>query len=290
MTWHETGTSRPLALVDNWVPECFASLLASPALVGRHQRRCVDVCGSEAPTKRPWKTGGRIGLCLFPPVSVVDEHGSDERSTGRTSSWRESTELHPFWTYLATLLLLLFTLHSAKGCARPPRGVKEAALPDGFRPNEMGSWAAQPHRCTHARHAHDPSLGGREWWLGDGTRCADADALGLGPWVSLALPGLVGSVPQPAGLPCHLPDQMVGSMFLFVSGRYGGRGAHEGSRVGFAGSLSGPKLLSMGSNSGLASAYIEFYPSFACLLKLMLRRFGKKMRYNKFKGCLVCRD
>jgi hypothetical protein len=120
--------------------------------------------------------------------------------------------------------------------------------------------------------AHDPSLGGREWWLGDGTRCADADALGLGPWVSLALPGLVGSVPQPAGLPCHLPDQMVGSMFLFVSGRYGGRGAHEGSRVGFAGSLSGPKLLSMGSNSGLASAYIEFYPSFACLLKLMLRR------------------
>jgi hypothetical protein len=145
---------------------------------------------------------------------------------------------------------------------------------------QMGSdrtrWAVGRHSRTgartHPRHAHDPSLGGREWWLGDGTRCADADALGLGPWVSLALPGLVGSVPQPAGLPCHLPDQMVGSMFLFVSGRYGGRGAHEGSRVGFAGSLSGPKLLSMGSNSGLASAYIEFYPSFACLLKLMLRR------------------
>lgn len=209
MTWHETGTSRPLALVDNWVPECFASLLASPALVGRHQRRCVDVCGSEAPTKRPWKTGGRIGLCLFPPVSVVDEHGSDERSTGRTSSWRESTELHPFWTYLATLLLLLFTLHSAKGCARPPRGVKEAALPDGFRPNEMGSWAAQPHRCTHAPTARPWPVPWREgvvaWGWDAMRRCRRAGTGTVGltrfAWVG----GLGSATSRPALSPAR-PD------------------------------------------------------------------------------------
>lgn len=90
------------------------------------------------------------------PVSAVDEHGSDERSAGRTSSWRESTELRPFWTYLATLLLLLlFTLHGTK----LPKGCVARWVPTE-RDGQLGGTAAQVHARTHGTPMTRPLEGG----------------------------------------------------------------------------------------------------------------------------------